>query len=159
MQEKLVTEFKFLIVEHTLPLTLPDHVEKTTDGGRTSPGASALSDEKVQDVILLPAWVLERLHAIIETLQYTGGYEGCLGAFGEIRSNRAFVSLQARYHCMFLYQIHDFVVKRENFNGIGGIQISIPPHMNKASVTESFHPWTVAGFETQLLKKLESSSN
>ncbi|CAK9255924.1 unnamed protein product [Sphagnum jensenii] len=94
VQEKLVTEFKFLMVEHTLPLTLPDHVEKTTDGGRTSPGASALSDEKVQDVILLPAWVLERLHAIIETLQRTGGCEGCLGAFGEIRSNRAFVSLQ-----------------------------------------------------------------
>ncbi len=108
--EKLVKEFKRLMVDHTIPLILPERIDETATApgpGRTSPGAmtTAGDDEQVDDdATLLPVWVLERLHAIMETLEYASDLQGLMSAFVEIRSTETFVSLQARLS--FSHSLH-----------------------------------------------------
>ncbi len=104
------------MVDHTIPLTLPEHFEATATApgpGRTLPGAmtTAGDDEQVDDATLLPAWVLERLHAIMETLEYASDLQGLMSAFVEIRSTETFVSLQARLS--FSHSLHILVQQGE----------------------------------------------
>lgn len=79
--EKLAKEFKRIMVQHTLPLTLPDRLdpEETKD---------------ITEQIMLPPAVLKRLQAIMQNLATNGGLEKCVESYREIRSTRAFVSLQ-----------------------------------------------------------------
>jgi hypothetical protein len=114
--EKLVKEFKRLMVDHTIPLILPERIDETATApgpGRTLPGAmtTAGDDEQVDDATLLPVWVLERLHAIMETLEYASDLQGLMSAFVEIRSTETFVSLQARLS--FSHSLHILVQQGE----------------------------------------------
>lgn len=81
--EKLSKEFKRIMVQHTLPLTLPD---------RLDPGET----KDLTEQILLPPPILKRLQAIMQNLATNGGLEKCVESYREIRSTRAFVSLQVR---------------------------------------------------------------
>lgn len=79
--EKLAKEFKRIMVQHTLPLTLPDRLDPA-------------DTKDITEQIMLAPPVLKRLQAIMQKLATNGGLEKCVGSYREIRSTRAFVSLQ-----------------------------------------------------------------
>lgn len=79
--EKVAKEFKRIMVQHTLPLTLPDRLDPT-------------ETKDITEQIMLPPPVLKRLQAIMQNLATNGGLEKCVESYREIRSTRAFVSLQ-----------------------------------------------------------------
>ena len=86
--ERLAKEFKRILVEHSLPITLPERMEVPAND------ASVKRSDPVTEQILLPPAVLKRLHTIMSAMATNFALEKCVDAYREIRSTRAFVSLQ-----------------------------------------------------------------
>lgn len=100
--EKLAKEFKRIMVQHTLPLTLPDRLDPA-------------ETKDLTEQIMLPPAVLKRLQAIMQNLATNGGLEKCVESYREIRSTRAFVSLQVFRHTSLVVVLLDSLIVKHHF--------------------------------------------
>lgn len=99
--ERLAKEFKRILVEHTPPLTLPERMEVPAKD------ASVKRSDPVTQQILLPPAVLKRLHTIMSAMATNFALEKCVDAYREIRSTRAFVSLQVDIASTIIWLLRD----------------------------------------------------
>lgn len=89
------------MVEHTLPITLPERMEVPTKD------ASVKRSDPVTEQILLPPAVLKRLYTIMSAMATNCALEKCVDAYREIRSTRAFVSLQVDIAITTIWLLRD----------------------------------------------------
>lgn len=107
--ERLAKEFKRIMVEHTLPLTLPERMEPPAKD------ASVKKCDPVTEQILLPPAVLKRLCTIMSAMEANFALEKCVDAYREIRSTRAFVSLQVGIAITTIWLLRDQIRSKQSF--------------------------------------------
>lgn len=97
---KLENEFKRLLAENSLPVSLPAKMGPQTED-------APFSSSELDYLYCFPPDVLQKLQAIIGRLAGSAHYQRCLDAYQESRSVQCRRSLEVRFicHCSCLWDV------------------------------------------------------